>query len=209
MAIVKKMTKRGFTLIELMIVVVIIGVLAALAIYGVQKYVANSKSAEARMMLGRMSKDHLAAFEGENQAYAILAAGSSAAVSRALCPAIPVAEASLDAIPGGEKTQPSPERFRSPADGAGESYGWACLNFSVSTPTYYRYRMDSTQAAGTVPSAMVAAVATDNFLAIAEGDLDNDTITSLFRIGGRVDADPTGDLTLVLGTTIDEVAAEE
>lgn len=209
MAIVKKMSKRGFTLIELMIVVVIIGVLAALAIYGVQKYVANSKSAEARMMLGRMSKDHLAAFEGENQAYAILAAGASAAVSRALCPAIPVAEASVDDVPGGEKTQPTPERFRSPADGQGESYGWACLNFSISTPTYYRYRMDSSQAAGLAPAAMVPAVATNTFTAIAEGDLDNDTVTSLFRIGGRVDADPTGGLTLVLGTTVDELNPEE
>src|SRR5512145_2725128 len=42
---------RGYTLVETMIVVVIIGVLATLATYGVRRYIRRAKSAEARQMI--------------------------------------------------------------------------------------------------------------------------------------------------------------
>ncbi len=46
--------QRAFTLIELMIVVVIIGVLAALATYSVRNYVNMSKTVEAREIVGKI-----------------------------------------------------------------------------------------------------------------------------------------------------------
>lgn len=197
MAIVKKLTKRGFTLIELMIVVVIIGILAALAIYGVQKYVANSKSAEARQMLGRMSKDMLTFFEGENQNYEILAPGDSADISQALCPS---ASALPAAVPSREKVQLGLGDFD-------DSAGWACLGTTITTPIYYQYRVDSSQS-GSMAS-LDAASSGDTFDAIAVGNLDGDGDTSLFRLGGMVSDAGGNGIQLILATTVFEQNPEE
>lgn len=49
--LLRRARARAFTLIELMIVVVIMGVLATLAIYSMSGYIQNSKTAEAREVL--------------------------------------------------------------------------------------------------------------------------------------------------------------
>lgn len=198
MAFVKKFTKRGFTLIELMIVVVIIGILASLAIYGVQKYVANSKSAEAKTMLGRISKDMLTFFEGENQSYKVLGFGDSAGITRSLCPTAAGVPAT---VPKKAKGMPASTSFK---DGA----GWECLGTNWSSATYYSYQVVSSQ--GNNPlTALASASSGDTFTAAANGDLDGDDALSTFNLGGTVQQESNGPLVLTLATTIEEVDPEE
>jgi prepilin-type N-terminal cleavage/methylation domain-containing protein len=59
---------KGFTLIELMIVVVIIGILAALAIPNFLKYQARAKQSEAKTNLGAIYTSEIAYF-GENNLF--------------------------------------------------------------------------------------------------------------------------------------------
>ncbi len=62
-----KTTKKGFTLVELMIVVAIIGILAALAIPAFIKYIKSSKAAEAAGIVGSLTAGGKSYFEGDQQ----------------------------------------------------------------------------------------------------------------------------------------------
>jgi type IV pilus assembly protein PilA len=156
--------KRGFTLVELMIVVAIVGVLAVLAIYGVRKYIANSKTAEARNSLGEIKNDQASAFERETGGTTVLAAGSSTTLLRSLCGN--GANVPSTGVPASSKYQSAKGDW---ADGA----GWQCLKFSLEQPQYFQYQFSS-------------GGGTTSYVAMARGDLNGDTNTSLFAVSGNV-----------------------
>ena len=149
--------RTGFTLIELMIVVAIIGILAAVAIPAFLKYIKRAKTVEATMNIRRLYDSSVSYYDTDHTT-------SNGSIVAAQFPTTQGVTPALSAI-GNVKRQPTQTDW--------DSGTWEALNFAVSDPHFYAYQYHST---GNGIGA--------TFTAAAFGNLDGDAVYSTFvRVG--------------------------
>lgn len=138
----------------------LLGTLAALAIYGVRKYVVNAKTMEARSSLAQIGKAAATSYQAPNLD------GSSKHV---VCPSAsrPVPRNRSDV--SGRKYQSSRVDWEVDRDA---NAGFSCLHYEMSVPQYFQYVYSATSV---------------SMNAEAHGDLNGDGMFSDFVLEGRVE----------------------
>jgi type IV pilus assembly protein PilA len=117
----RSLRSRGFTLVELMIVVAIMGILAAMAVAGYLKYIHNAQSSEAVMVMGQIRNGE-ESYRAETLNY--------------LAPSLSLASYYPNANPDDSRmawVQPLDARYNNTVN------GWAMLNVHPDAPVRYGY----------------------------------------------------------------------
>jgi type IV pilus assembly protein PilA len=192
--------QEGFTLIELMIVVAIIGILAAIAIPNFLQYQMKSRQSEAKTNLNAIKTSHIA-FQAEKGCYL--------GITAPVAPNIPVVLAGTKTIPAGwpattgvgatyaATPMPVGQGFCVPPVLAGGAPGIAIfagnltdIGFVASGAVNYAYSVGPSALAVPIPSCALGPVTpaptapmpagATGFLATASSNLDGDNALSFW-----------------------------
>ncbi|WP_437651176.1 type IV pilin protein [Sorangium sp. So ce362] len=169
-----------------MIVITILGVLAALAVVGVRSYLATARTAEAKQTVGAIARATVAQYERERDISQIMpAAGGSAEVTHILCGSATPVPSAFTSVQG-KKYQPGAAPGADFATGSSIA-GWQCLGFSISQPIYfqYSYQVGGNYVSQLMPGAPIPSGA-EAFEIAALGDLDGDGLTCAIVRTGEV-----------------------
>jgi type IV pilus assembly protein PilA len=160
--------KEGFTLIELMIVVAIIGILAAIAIPAFINYVKRSKTAEASSNLKTMFQGAASYYEQENWTGGVPAVGAVVAASSHCT----ISTTTPDNLPTDAKRIIQWDAETNAAE-------YQAMNFAPADGLYFAYSLTALPAVSACGNP-----ANDQTLYTfrAQGDLDGDTTYSTFLL---------------------------
>ena len=178
--------RKGFTLIELMIVVAIIGILAAVAVPGFMKYIKDSKTSEAKSNLKAIAEGASSFYQTEHTKTTKTGEGEAAVTSDTVYTReFPSASHCKSAASGvtcvGVGNAPAaiqPAGTKSTLTLTAEP--WKSLNFAVTAPVYYTYSYRGT--AGSTGSSGASA---SQFEAQAAAKLDSASVDSCFAMSGK------------------------
>ena len=192
-----KRANKGFTLIELMIVVAIIGILAAIAIPAFTKYMKRAKTAEFKMNISKMFDSSNGYFLGENFGSAVVAL-SQGGQDGSVCHHVPPITApsennppdgafAVDPTPGLSCNNDATNAVNGRCDPGlygiavwndtttGAPFTWQGINFAMEQPHYGNYAYN-----GANDCSGAGGYGLSTFTALAYGDLDGDTVYSTF-----------------------------
>ena len=151
---------RGFTMIEMMVVVAIVGILATLAVFGVKRYINSAKTSEAMAMVNTIRAAE-ESYRDETFKYRGLG----------------------DFTSGGWHPMETPgnRKYNWATTGTGDMTNiFRELGVETTSPVYYTYTVVAGDSGGTVPTPPCGKAFTfptpqePFYVVVAKGDLDGD-----------------------------------